>query len=446
MGCGFTSKAKHLFRLRKLEQGIEEQSAAAAALTTEAEHCAAASKIKQKELREDISLTQQQVTELNESWGVMREMYETSKRMKKMREKALMRKVLGRFMYATLAMCLKEWAALTFRRKRLAAKHEWQAKVEDLEFEEKSLCKRLSDISNKLHFVRDQAQADRVRALVARMGFRSLGMWFLMWRAYLKVSADERRADELSRLRQAIEDTKDHSARLAKKVADQVDADERMSAQVDGMVAADAARHNSIVPAVLDAAVVAEGITKRQVATYPSESRSNGLHAQMDTLRRSGLALAGMRGIADEVLTTSTTTLPAIESAVPLTPSVPTGSLSRAWSPQPPSGSLNVEESIVNDLSTSNVGDMPVVPQAHQRSRPFSSRGRTLVQPKIDNVRNLEFSGRGDLSLPGAAGAMRGSLRRRFAGPQASSAIISTSLRQELGASKMGSPRPAVQT
>lgn len=445
MGCGFTSKAKHLFRLRKLEQGIEEHSAAAAALTTEAQERAAASQSKQEELREDILLTQQQVAALNESWGVMREMYETSKRMKKMREKALMRKVLGRFMYATLAMCLKEWAGLTQRRKRLATKHEWQKKVEDLEFEEKSLRKHFTDVSNKFHFLADKAQADRVRALVARMGFRSLGMWFLMWRAFLKVSADERRADELSKLRQAIEDTTDHSARLAKKIADQVEADERMSVQLDGMVAADAARHSTIVPAVLDAAVVAEQITQRQTAKYPSGSRSNGLHAQMDTLRRSSLVLTGMRGIAHEVLAKSTSTLPAIESAVPLSPSLPAGSPGpRVFSPQPPFGSLSVEESIVNDLSTSNNGDIPVAPQAHRRSRPFSSRGRTLVQPKVENVRNLELGRGGDLSLPGGAGAMRGSLRRRFAGRQTSSII--GGLGQESGVSKLNSPRPAVRT
>lgn len=407
MVCGLTLKAAHVRKLRQLDREIEEQQAAREALTTETEEHAAASESKQEELREDIVLTQKHVAELNESWGIMRDMYETSKRTKKLREKALMRKVIGRFMYATLAKCVKEWAGLTFRRKLLAARHQWQAKAEDLEFEEKSLHKQLVELGNKLHFLRDAVKADRVRALVARMGFRSLGMWFLMWRAYLKVSADEQRAAELQRLRQQIQDTEDHSKRLAKKVADQAEADERMSGQINDIVAADTARHSSVLPAVLTAAVAAQRIALRQFAKYPSGSRSSGLHTHMRTLGHSGSALNSMGGIADQDQADAAITLPAIAGAVPSSPPVPPGPPEPpAPSPQSHWGNLSVEESIVNDLSTSNTEDVPVAPKAHQRSRPFNSRGRTLVQPTVEDVR--------ELSLPGGASAMRGSTRREL--------------------------------
>lgn len=440
MGCGLTSRAKHFYRLRQLDQAIEVQRAAAEAAASETEERAAASQSKQAELREDILSTQKQVAELDGSWGVMREMYESSKRMKKMREKALMRKVVARFMYATLAKCVKEWAALTLRRKRLAARHEWQTKVEDLQFEEQSLQKHIGELGNKLHFMRDKAQADHVRALIARMGFRSLGMWFLMWRAFLKVSAEERRAGELNSLRQQIQDTENHSIRLAKKLADQEEADERMSAQLDDIVAADVIRHSNVVPAVLEAAALAERITKRQFAKYPSGSRSNGLHARLGTLRRSGSALTEMRGLADEVQSDPTIALPAIGSAVPLSPPLPArSSEAAAFLPQPPVSTLCVEESMVSHLSDHLSEDLPVAPKAHQRSRPFNSRGRTLVQPIVQNVRELELRGRGELSLPGGVGLMRGSTRRRLAGPQTSSA-------NESDASKTNSPRAAVRT
>ena len=447
MGCGFTSKAKHLLRLRKLDQAIEVQRTAAEAAASEKEECAAATQSKQAQLRVDILSTQKQVAELDDSWGVMRDMYEASKRMKKMREKALTRKVVARVLYATLAKCVKEWAALTLRRKRLAARHEWQARVEDLQFETQSLNKRIGELSNKLHFTRDKAQAARARSLIARTGFRSLGMWFLMWRAFLKVSADERRAGELNSLRQQIQDTENHSIRLAKKLADQAEADERMSAQLDDIVAADAARQSNVVPAVLEAAVLAERITKRQFAKYPSGSRSNGLHAQLGSLRRSGSALTEMRGLADEVQSDSTIALPAIGSAAPLSPPLHARSSEPpAFSPQPPVSTLCVEDSMLNHFS--DVEDLPVAPKAHQRSRPFNSRGRTLVQPMVQNARELQLRGRGDLSLPRGAGAMRGSMRRRLAGLQTSSAneLIGTALSQESDASNTSSPRPAVRT
>ena len=430
MGLGVVLKATHRLRLRRLGNGLEAEEAGATAAATELAEHGAASRSKCEELREDIASTQKQVGELNESWGVMREMYETSKRVKKMREKALIRRVVGRFMYATLAMCVKEWASLTQRRKRLAVKHEWQTKVEDLEFEAKSLQKRVGEAANKLHFVQDAAQAERVRGLVARMGFRSLGMWFLMWRAYLKVSYDERRQGELDGLRQEIEDTIDHSQRLTKKLADQEVADERMSVDLSGLVAADTERHSSVLPAVLSAVAVAERVAKSQLALYPAGSRTNGLRSQMGTLRRNGTALSGLGGIADAVQSEMEGVLPPIEGGVPLSPAA------AALQPEPPSfppqaspGSLSVDESIVADLPPSEEeGRSVAAPRAHQRSRPFS-RGRTLVQPKVEGVRQLEIGGRGDLSLPGGVGAMRGSMRRRFAGKNIVDASSNTAVR-----------------
>ena len=60
-----TSRAKHLYRLRQLDQAIEVQRAAAETAASETEERAAASQSKQAELREDILSTQKQVAELD---------------------------------------------------------------------------------------------------------------------------------------------------------------------------------------------------------------------------------------------------------------------------------------------------------------------------------------------------------------------------------------------
>lgn len=415
MGCGFTFKGVHLLKLRQLKATAAKHAAEADALAAELAAHAAASERKQEEQREDIAETTTQVAELNESWGVMREMYETSKRMKKMRERALIRKVMGRFMYATAATCLKEWAALTRRRKVQCYKHEWQTKAEDLAYEAKSLKKAVSEASNKLHFVADKAQAERVRGLVARMGFRNTGMWFLMWRSFLKVSYDERREQELEDVRTETAETIDHSARLEKKVIDQEQADAQMSADLTEIVAADAARHSSMLPAVLGAVAVAEMVTKRQLAVFPAGSRHSGLSDHISTLRRNGTALGRLGVIADEA--TADGMLPPVDGAAPLSPPVALNPAPPAFSPAR-NGTVGIEESI--NTSIISLGGQPkdsivfeVASKAHQRSRPYS-RGRTLVTPAIQDVRELKLGGRNDLSLPGGAGSMRGSLRRKF--------------------------------
>ena len=434
MGCGFTFKGAHLLRLRQLKQQQQTHAAEAAALAAELDAHAAAGADKAEDLGEDIASTTQQVAELNESWGVMREMYETSKRMKKMREKALIRKVMGRFMYATAAACLKEWAALTRRRKVQRYKHEWQTKVEDLEYESKSLKKAVGDAGNKLHFVQDKAQAERVRTLIARMGFRNTGMWFLMWRAFLKVSYDERREEELEALRTEIRETADHSVRLEKKVVDQEQADAQMSVDLTEIVAADAERHSTMLPAVLGAVAVAEKVAKRHLAVYPAGSRHSGLSNHIGTLRRNGTALGRLGIIADEAAAEGT--LPPVDGAAPLSPPA-------ALNPAPPAFSPGggIEEAI--NTSIVSLGGQPkdttefeVAAKAHQRSRPYSC-GRTLVTPAMQEVRELKLGGRGDLSLPGAAGSMRGSLRKKVSSGKMVVPIAP--------AAKLDSPRAAVR-
>jgi len=442
MPCGFVLKAAHLLKLRNLKNKTDKGRKEAEAHEAELAASSAAHAARSDENREDIEQTETDIADLKESWRIMRDMYDTSKRMKKMRETSLVRKVAARFMHRTAVICLKEWNALTQRRKRQRFAHEWQTKLEDAEFEEQSMKKALIEAKNKLHFVQNKSQAERVKALIARMGFRSLGMWMLMWRDFVKVSQKERRAEAETGLHTEIREARERAATLSAKIHDQAGADDRMSQDVEALVQHDSARHETVLPVVLKAVEVAARIGRRHVVKFPAGSRTNGLHAHMRTLEHSGTALEQSGSIAHESAISALIKaegsaegeplLPPVAGAQPLSPLTKPAPPAAPPPKPPPSPPLTHVKSAMEELvgvdEEIQAEDVPAesLGKAHQRSRPFS-RGRTIVEPG----EHTKAIARGDLSLP-VGGRTRGSTRKRLA-----------TVGADTGSGKLDSPRAA---
>ena len=127
--------------------------------------------------------------ELLQSWADVRQMYETGKRVKASRDKALCRKVVQRLAHRVAVACLQEWRAYTRQRKRQDYLCGFQAKTEQLEYDNEQLIKSIEAASTQLRFGQGTAMQAQLHAFVSKLGYRSVGVWWHMWKAFVREQA-----------------------------------------------------------------------------------------------------------------------------------------------------------------------------------------------------------------------------------------------------------------
>ena len=177
------------------------------------------------------------------SWADVRQMFESGQRMKKTRDKALIRKVINRILQRVAAQCLQEWSGFTRRRMRQKFLHEFQGKMEDLEFENQSLLKAMSRCKEKMRFAGDADAAAKAADLLQMMGHRSVRMWFRMWKEWALDRIRTAEARQIAKLERQIEATEAECKLLARKTQREANFHARNRMEMGALQQRDASRH-----------------------------------------------------------------------------------------------------------------------------------------------------------------------------------------------------------
>jgi hypothetical protein len=302
--CGARGqRARELLQRAELQQRVEVAGRALADAKLALSSQRAEAEERMEELQHTYDMTEIAREKMLASSQDMRQIWESTRRLHKLQEQQLLRRMMQRILMAGAAMCVREWAALTRRRKKQRSQRVFQTQLEDLEFDEASLRKAIKEARSKVHFALSAATAAKAKRVIARLGFRSLLMWLRMWVQFVADSQQQRREEEVAALEAAIVAETQGVVKLQQRLQRQVLTDARNRGEMATLVAADVARAERLVPSVATATGLACRAAGPIVARFPGESRGNGLHSALRTLRAGKHHLREQKPLASPVAT-----------------------------------------------------------------------------------------------------------------------------------------------